>query len=101
MTGTNDSVSLAIDGPDGSATVELPEELLETLAGPDDSSADVVADVTMLSCAQRVHEAVHGTEGDAGDDLRALEERMHSLFESQFGSSFSDVTGLDVEGDGH
>ncbi|WP_227375900.1 DUF7545 family protein [Haladaptatus halobius] len=65
-----------------------------------EKTADVVADVTMLSCAQRVHEAVHGSEGEAGSELPELEDRMHSLFEARFGASFEDVTGYETT-EGH
>lgn len=73
--------------------VELPDGVLDYLAEGSQSSARTAGDLLMVDCTHRLHAEVHHTEGGTDDELLALEEAMRDLFESRFGSSFSELTG--------
>lgn len=90
---TGETAHITIEGPDGDDELELPAQLLELLAEGDESSAEVVGDLTLLSCAQRIHATVHHAEGEVSDELEALEARTLELFEERFGVSFAEATG--------
>lgn len=90
---TSETVLITIESPDGDDEIELPAQLLELLAEGDESPAEVVGDLTLLSCAQRIHATVHHAEGEVSDELEALEARTLELFEERFGVSFAEATG--------
>lgn len=89
----DDTVTLSITGPDGSDEVELPTELLELLREGEESDAEVVGDLALFSCAQRIHATVHHAEGGDTEEYRAIEETTMELFEERFGASYGEVTG--------
>ncbi|WP_122091253.1 DUF7545 family protein [Halalkalicoccus subterraneus] len=90
------SVTFAIDGDDGSSDeVVVPTALLETLADGDETSAETLGDLAMLSAAQQVHAMLHHSPGEPDDDLRTIEEETMALFEDRFGVSFAEMTGHD------
>ena len=93
MTTKSDSVVLTIEGPDGEDEVTLPARLLDMLAEGDESSARVVGDLAMFGCAQRAHGAVHHGEGEADEELQAVEETTMELFEERFGMTYAEATG--------
>lgn len=88
------SVTFAIDSDDGSSDeVVVPTALLETLADGDETSAETLGDLAMLSAAQQVHAMLHHSPGEPDDDLKAIEEETMALFEDRFGVSFAEMTG--------
>ncbi|WP_255149335.1 DUF7545 family protein [Halorarius halobius] len=87
-----ETVELHIDGEDGEDTVTLPTELVEMLREGEESAAEVVGDLAMFGCAQRIHAAVHHSEGDT-DDLESVEQLTMDLFEKRFGASYAELTG--------
>lgn len=90
----SDTVTLTIDGPDGTDEVTLPTELLDLLAEEDDEShADVVGDLASFGCAQRIHATVQHGEGQAAEELADVEELMMELFEERFGATYGELTG--------
>jgi hypothetical protein len=89
----SDNVTLYIDGPDGEDEVTLPAHLLRMLAEGDESAAEVVGDLAMFGCAQRVHATVHHSEGEADDELQAIEAATMDLFEDRFGATYGEMTG--------
>lgn len=90
---TSETVRITIEGPDSDDEIELPVQLLELLAEGDESSTEVVGDLTLLSCAQRIHATVHHAEGEVSEELEALESQTLELFEERFGISFAEATG--------
>lgn len=87
----SDTVEIHIDGPDGENDLTLPADLVDLLREGEESAATVVGDLAMFGCAQRVHAAVHHSEG--GEDLEAVEELTMDLFEQRFGATYGELTG--------
>ncbi|WP_276257510.1 DUF7545 family protein [Haloglomus litoreum] len=92
-TDKSDAVTLTIDGPDGEDQVTLPSGLLEMLAEGEESAAEVVGDLAMFGCAQRIHATVHHSEGGVDEELEAIEETTMDLFEERFGATYGELTG--------
>lgn len=92
-----DTVTVTIESSDGGTDeLTLPANLVEMLSEEDDeSAADVVGDIAMFGCAQRVHGAVHHSQGEPGEAIQAVEEDTMELFEERFGASFAELTGHD------
>jgi len=89
----DDSVTLRIEGPDANDDVTLPAGLLEMLAEGDETDAEVVGDLALFGCAQRIHATVHHQEGEADERLQAIEETTMDLFEERFGMTYGEATG--------
>lgn len=92
MTDT-ETVELSIEGDDGDDTLTLPAALVEMLAEDDESAAQVVGDLALFGCAQRIHATVHHAEGGVDPELEAVEESTMNLFEERFGTSYAELTG--------
>lgn len=97
MTTNSDGVVITIESPDGNDEVSLPEPLLEILSENDESSAEVVGDIVILSCAQRIHAIAHhgANELEMSDELASVEDEMMDLFEERFDVTFAEATGHD------
>lgn len=80
--------SEAGDGDD----VTIPSGLVDLLAEGEQSPAETVGDITLLSFASRAHHLVHHGE-DADAELQAQEELVMDLFEERFGVSYAEATG--------
>ncbi len=89
-----ETVTLTLESEDG-ATDELvvPTELLDLLAEGDETAPEVVGDIAMFGLAQRIHSAVHHSEGDVDETVADTEELTLDLFEERFGRSFAELTG--------
>ncbi|WP_435358515.1 DUF7545 family protein [Haloarchaeobius sp. DFWS5] len=87
-----ETVTFSIESDDDEDEVTLPLELVELLAEGDQSPAQVVGDITMLSFASRAHHMVHHAE-DADDRLHDVESTAMDLFEERFGVTFGEATG--------
>lgn len=93
-TGTEDVV-ITIAGPNDETDVALPESLFDTLSEEDETATEVVGDILVLSCAQRVHALAHHSEEEMDENLSPVEDRMMELFEEHFGVTFAQATGHD------
>jgi hypothetical protein len=93
MPTNTDSIQLHVEGPDGDDEVTLPAGLVEMLAEGDQNAAEVVGDLALFGCAQRIHATVHHQEGEVDPDLEAIEETTMDLFEERFGMSYGQATG--------
>lgn len=89
----DDTVTLQIDGPDGSDEVTLPSELLELMREGEETDAEIVGDLALFSCAQRIHATVHHAEGGDTAEYKRIEETTMELFEDRFGASYAELTG--------
>jgi hypothetical protein len=94
---TSDATTFTIEGDDGSSDeLTVPTEMLQLLKEDDDESpAQIVGDLALISCAQRIHGAIHHGHGEAGGELEAIEEATLERFEERFGQTFAEMTGHD------
>ena len=91
----DETVTLSIEGDAETDEVTLPVEMLDLLREADESDAEVVGDLALFSCAQRIHATVHHAEGGDTERYRAIEERTMALFEERFGATYGELTGHD------
>ncbi len=89
----DDTVTLRIDGDDDEDEVTLPTEMLDLMREGDESDAEIVGDLALFSCAQRIHATVHHADGGDTERYRAIEELTMELFEDRFGASYAELTG--------
>ena len=88
-----ETITFSIESEPGDADeVTLPAGLVDLVADGDQSPAETVADVALLSFASRAHHVVHHGQG-ADADLEAQEARTMELFEERFGVTFAEATG--------
>mgnify|MGYP006876407773 CR=1 FL=1 len=87
------TVTLHIDGEDGEDDVTLPKEMLDLMRETDESDAEIVGDLALFSCAQRIHATVHHAEGGDTERYQAIDEETMELFEERFGASYAELTG--------
>ena len=89
-----ETISFTIDGTDDSTDeVTIPKALLDLLSEGEEPTAEIVGDLALFSCAQRVHAAIHHSQGTPDEELLAVEEETMELFEERFGQSFAELTG--------
>ena len=91
----DDTVTLRIESDDDADDVTLPSEMLDLMRETDESDPEIVGDLALFSCAQRIHATVHHAEGGDTEEYRAIEERTMELFEDRFGASYAELTGHD------
>ncbi len=89
----DDTVTLRIDGDGDEDEVTLPTEMLDLMREGDESDAEIVGDLALFSCAQRIHATVHHADGGDTERYRAIEELTMELFEDRFGASYAELTG--------
>jgi hypothetical protein len=90
-----DTVTLYIEGDEDADEVTLPVEMLDLMREADESNAEIVGDLALFSCAQRIHATVHHAEGGDTERYEAIEERTMDLFEDRFGATYAELTGHD------
>ena len=90
----SDIVTVTIESEDGATDdLEVPTALLDMLAEGDETAPEVVGDIAMFGFAQRIHSAVHHSEGEVDESVAETEELTLELFEERFGRSFAELTG--------
>ena len=88
------TVTLTLESDDGETDeLEVPTELVAMLAEGDESAPEVVGDIAMFGLAQRIHGAVHHSEGEVDESLAETEQLTLDLFEERFGRSLAEITG--------
>ncbi|MCQ4332701.1 hypothetical protein KM295_04175 [Natronomonas sp. F2-12] len=91
---SEETVTLRIEGDeDDEDEVTLPEAMLDLMREEDESDAEIVGDLALFSCAQRIHATVHHAEGGDTEQYQTIEERTMELFEDRFGASYAELTG--------
>lgn len=89
-----EDITFEISGDDGSDdSVTIPRAMLELLTEDDEPPAQVVGDLALFGCAERIHAVVHHAEGEADPHLAEVEEATMELFEDRFGASYGELTG--------
>lgn len=92
---SEETVTLRIEGEDDESDVTLPKEMLDLMREADESDAEIVGDLALFSCAQRIHATVHHADGGDTDRYREIEAQTMDLFEERFGASYGELTGHD------
>ncbi|WP_254524779.1 DUF7545 family protein [Natrinema caseinilyticum] len=87
------TTTFSISSEDGATDdVTIPAGLVDLVAEGDQTDAETIGDVMLLSFASRAHHVVH--HGDSDDDeLEAQESKVMDLFEERFGVTFGEATG--------
>ncbi|PSQ10043.1 hypothetical protein BRC93_11005 [Halobacteriales archaeon QS_5_70_15] len=93
MADPSDTVTLTVESEEGSDEVTLPSHLIELLKEGEETPAEVVSDLAMMGCAQRIHATVHHSEDGVDPTIRQLEELTMELFEERFGATYGEMTG--------
>lgn len=89
-----ETTTITVEADDESADeFEVPTELLELLSEGEEPAATVISDMALISCAQRIHGAVHHAQGEVSDDVKRIEEDTMEVFEERFGATFGELTG--------
>lgn len=101
MPDRNGDTTVTIDAGGDRRTIELPTGFVEFIREPGETAADVVADLVLLSAAQRTYEAVHFSEGEIPPELHEIDERMQERFEAEFGTTIRDVAGYPEPDEDH
>ncbi|ELY81653.1 DUF7545 family protein [Natrinema gari] len=87
------TTTFSISSDDGATDeITVPSGLVDLVAEGDQSDAETVGDVVLLSFASRAHHLVHHGE-DVDEDLEVQEARVMDLFEERFGVTFGEATG--------
>ncbi|WP_254841208.1 DUF7545 family protein [Natronomonas marina] len=89
----DDTVTLYIEGEEDDDEVTLPVEMLDLMREEEESDAEIVGDLALFSCAQRIHATVHHAEGGDTEQYRDIEAATMELFEERFGASYAELTG--------
>jgi len=93
MTDDVETTTISIEADDDSTDeVTLPSGLIDLIAEGNQTSAETIGDITLLSFASRAHHLVHHSEG-VDDEIEAQEARVMDLFEERFGVTFGEATG--------
>ena len=90
-----DTVTLSVEGQEDEDDVTLPVEMLDLMREAEESNAEIVGDLALFSCAQRIHATVHHAEGGDTERYEEIEARTMELFEDRFGASYAELTGHD------
>jgi len=91
----DDTVTLRIEGDEEADDVTLPSEMLDLMREDGESDPEIVGDLALFSCAQRIHATVHHAQGGDTERYEAIEERTMDLFEDRFGATYAELTGHD------
>lgn len=88
-----DSATVVLEVHDETDRVEIPTGLLDRLADPADTHADVVGDIVVMAFTGRAHHLAHHGEDAADEELEAIEARLLDLFEQRFDVTYAEATG--------
>ena len=92
---TDDTVTVTLEADGESDELTVPTALVDMLREGEESDPEVVGDIAMFGMAQRVHGAVHHSQGEPDEEIQAVNETTMEQFEERFGATFSELTGHD------
>lgn len=91
---STDNLSVQVETGGETDTIELPTDLVDLFReAPDETDAEIIADVLVMSFAERVHAIVHHGQGRGDESIEGLETAMMDKFEDRFGMTFDEATG--------
>lgn len=92
-----DTMTLTIEADHGEGNeLTVPTAMLEMLREDDEeTAAEIIGDVAMFGLAQRIHGALHHSQGEPPQEVKDAEELTMDLFEERFGASYGEITGHD------
>ena len=90
-----DTVTFTIEGEEGTDELTVPSGLLDLLREGEEDASEIIGDVAMFGLAQRIHAAVHHSEGETSEQLVDVEEETLDEFEARFGMTYGEATGHD------
>ena len=91
---SGESVTLTIEAGESSDELTVPAMLLDMLREDEgETDPQVVGDIAMLGLAQRIHTAVHHSEGEPDAAIADVHDDLMENFEARFGQSFGELTG--------
>ncbi|MFB6267825.1 MAG: hypothetical protein ABEI31_09220 [Halodesulfurarchaeum sp.] len=86
------TVSLEVNGQ--ADDIELPAALVDLYREEEsETDAEIIADMLVMSFAERAHAIVHHGEGGDDEHLQAIESAMMELFEERFEMTYEEATG--------
>ncbi|AKH98132.1 DUF7545 family protein [Halanaeroarchaeum sulfurireducens] len=86
------TISLDVDGE--TDELELPADLLDLFREtPEETDAEIVADMVVMAFAERAHAIVHHGENADDEELQAIESEAMDVFEDRFGTTYAEMTG--------
>ncbi|CCQ37243.1 uncharacterized protein Nmlp_3101 [Natronomonas moolapensis 8.8.11] len=91
----DETVTMRIEGDGEADEVTLPSEMLDLMREDEETDPEIVGDLALFSCAQRIHATVHHAEGGDTEQYREIEETTMDLFEDRFGATYGELTGHD------
>ncbi|WEL17228.1 Uncharacterized protein SVXHr_1054 [Halorhabdus sp. SVX81] len=86
-----ETTTVTLETDDATDEMELPVELIDSLTEGDESTPTVVADIAMFGFAQRMHSAVHHSQGEPDEQLEAVEAATMDRFEERFDTRYEDL----------
>jgi hypothetical protein len=73
--------------------IDIPGGLIDRLAEPDETRADVVGSITLMAFTGRAHALLHHVEEEADEEMEEIEAVMQERFEDRFGMTYAEATG--------
>lgn len=93
----DDTVTLTLEDENGETDeLTVPTGLLDMLREEgDETPPEIVGDIAMFGLAQRIHGALHHSQGEPSQEVKDAEAVTMDLFEERFGATFGEMTGHD------
>lgn len=88
-----EDVTVTIEADGEIADIDIPRGLLDRLTEPDETQADSVGSILLMSVVDRAHALAHHSEGEADEELEEIEDAMLDRFEQRFGVTYAEATG--------
>jgi len=90
------TVTLTLEDENGETDeLTVPTALLDMLQEDSESPPEIIGDIAMFGLAQRIHGALHHSQGEPSQEVKDAEDITMELFEERFGASFAEMTGHD------
>ena len=89
----SEHVTVEIAVGDDDENIAIPTGVLEALTQDELTLPEIIGDLIIVSCTQRLHGMVAHGAAEPDEDLVELEAEMREVFEDRFGASFAELTG--------